>query len=120
MPPGVKKAVEHLTRGVDWSEAGQGWQVAETQLHLEGRSRARRTVVLRRQIGADLVLVDRGDPEQLRLSFAELADDTVVYEYAVLATSLASEILAVAQLYRDRADAENPFDELKTIRDRAI
>jgi hypothetical protein len=28
-------------------------------------------------------------------------------------TSLPHEILSVAQLYRDRADAENPFDELK-------
>jgi hypothetical protein len=49
----------------------------------------------------------------LRLSFAELTDETIVYEYAVLVTSLAGEILTIAQLYRDRADAENPFDELK-------
>ncbi len=33
------------------------------------------------------------------------------YEYAVLVTSTSYEILA--QLYRDRADAENNFDELK-------
>jgi hypothetical protein len=36
----------------------------------------------------------------------------IVYEYAVLVTSLTHEILSVAH-YRDRADAENPFDELK-------
>lgn len=42
-----------------------------------------------------------------------LQDETIVYEYAVLVTSLTHEILSVAQLYRDRADAENPFDELK-------
>jgi hypothetical protein len=35
------------------------------------------------------------------------------YEYAVLVTSTPDEILALAQLYRDRADAENNFDELK-------
>jgi len=35
------------------------------------------------------------------------------YEYAVLVTSTPYEILALAQLYRDRADAENNFDELK-------
>jgi hypothetical protein len=52
-------------------------------------------------------------PEQLRLSFAELTDQTLVYEHAVLVTSLPHEILSVAQLYRDRADAENPFNELK-------
>ena len=31
----------------------------------------------------------------------------------MLVTSLDEEVLTLAQLYRDRADAENPFDELK-------
>ena len=35
------------------------------------------------------------------------------YEYAVLVTTLEDEILTVAQYYRDRADVENVFDELK-------
>ena len=35
------------------------------------------------------------------------------YEYAVLVTSLKLAVLTVAQLYRDRGDAENNFDELK-------
>jgi Transposase DDE domain len=35
------------------------------------------------------------------------------YEYAVLVTNLDYEILSLGQLYRDRADAENAFDELK-------
>ena len=60
-----------------------------------------------------MAAVDAGNPEQLRLSFAELTDEVVVYEYAVLVTSLGNEILTTAQLYRDRGDAENPFDELK-------
>ena len=36
-----------------------------------------------------------------------------VWEYAALVTSLNSEILTLGQLYRDRADCENTFDELK-------
>jgi hypothetical protein len=40
------------------------------------------------------------------------SDQLEVYEYSVLITSLAHEILSIAQLYRDRADAENNFDEL--------
>ena len=36
-----------------------------------------------------------------------------MWEYAVLVTSLSSEILTIGQLYRDRADCENTFDELK-------
>ena len=38
---------------------------------------------------------------------------TKVYEYAVLVTDIQEGILSIAQLYRDRADAENGFDELK-------
>jgi hypothetical protein len=109
----VKHAVERLMRDAEWCDAGQGWQGAETTLRLSGWSRARRAIVLRRRIKADLAVVEQGDPEQLRLSFAELTDRTILYEYAVLVTSLPHEILSVAQLYRDRADAENPFDELK-------
>lgn len=35
------------------------------------------------------------------------------YEYAVLVSNADYEILGLGQLYRDRADAENAFDELK-------
>jgi hypothetical protein len=49
----------------------------------------------------------------LRLSFAEVDDGGKVWEYAVLVTWLESEILSIGQLYRDRADCENVFDELK-------
>ena len=47
------------------------------------------------------------------MSFAEVTEDRAVYEYAVLVTALDLEVLSVAQLYRDRADAENGFDEIK-------
>lgn len=60
-------------------------------------------MVLRRQIRAYLAMVDKSDPEQLRLSFAEPSDDAIVYGYAVLVTSLTHEILTIAQIYRDRA-----------------
>ena len=40
------------------------------------------------------------DPQQLRLSFAEVTDAIKVYEYAVLVTSLEAEILTLAQHYR--------------------
>jgi hypothetical protein len=51
--------------------------------------------------------------EQLALGFVETTGDGLLYEYAVLVTSLPDEILTIAQHYRDRADAENNFDELK-------
>jgi Transposase DDE domain len=48
------------------------------------------------------------------LGFAEgLGGKREVWEYAALVTSRDSEILTLGQLYRDRADCENAFDELK-------
>jgi hypothetical protein len=60
-----------------------------------------------------LALTERDANRQLRLGFAVIDDGREVWEYAVLVTSLDSEILTVGQLYRDRADCENNFDELK-------
>jgi hypothetical protein len=39
--------------------------------------------------------------------------DVEMWEYAVLVTNSGYPLEAMAQLYRDRADAENGFDELK-------
>ena len=98
----------------DWSDAGQGWQGKETTLRLMGWSRQRRVVLLRRQFNRPLALVDRTDPGQPLLGFAEvLGGKREVWEYAALVTSLDNEILTLGQLYRDRADCENAFDELK-------
>ncbi|MDD5578462.1 MAG: hypothetical protein PHY16_04175 [Methylobacter sp.] len=70
--------------------------------------------MLRRQLRKDLAVLRQSEPGPLKLSFAELTDDDVtVYEYSVLVTSLDNEMLSIGQLYRDRADAENNFDELK-------
>jgi len=60
-----------------------------------------------------MAIVDEANSEQLRLSFAEVTDEVTVYEYTVLVTWLGDDVLAIAQHYRDRADCENNFDELK-------
>ena len=46
-------------------------------------------------------------------SFATVNPRKKVWEFAALVTSLDAEILNLGQLYRDRADSENDFDELK-------
>ena len=97
----------------DWTDAGQGWQGKEMQLRLQGWSRQRRVILLRRKLDRPLAMVDRGQPAALQLSFAEVAGKREVWEYAALVTSLSNEILSLGQLYRDRADSENAFDELK-------
>ncbi|EIC23601.1 hypothetical protein Thi970DRAFT_01273 [Thiorhodovibrio frisius] len=113
MSKGVKQSIERLMRDAHWCDAGQGWEGAETPLRLQGWGRHRRAIVLRRRIKGDLAVVDQSDPDQLQLSFAELTEETVVYEYAVLITSLTNEILSVAQLYRDRADVASAVFRLR-------
>ena len=110
---GTRTLIERLMRGRDWVNAGQGWEGAESTLRLSGWSKARRVIVLRKRIPKDLAVVSRQQDGPKQLSFAELSDQVDVYEYRVLITSLDHEILSIAQLYRDRADAENNFDELK-------
>jgi hypothetical protein len=110
---GVRGALERAMRETDWADAGQGWQGKETELRLMGWSRQRRTVLLRRKLRGDLALAENAPPAQKRLSFAEIDRNGEVWEYAALVTSLASEVLTLGQLYRDRADCEPAFDELK-------
>ena len=69
-------------------------------------------MVLRRRLPGTVALT-RSDDGQGDLFWAEAQPGTGVWEFAVLATSLDLEVLSIAQLYRDRADAENGFDELK-------
>ena len=105
-----------LAAKTGWTDAGRGWQAASSDLQLQGWSCKRRAVVLRRPLPKDVVLTaqSRQDGDQLVLGLSEVVPaDTVIWEYSVLVTSLDCEPRTLAQLYRDRADAENAFDELK-------
>jgi len=115
----VKQLIRQVFSSEDWTAAGQGWKGVEAELELTGWAHSRRVIVLRRRIRDELavaqkkVLAGTSPQEQLALGFVETTPDGLLYEYAVLVTSLQDEILAVAQHYRDRADVENNFDELK-------
>ncbi len=118
----VKKLIGQVFGKADWVEAGQGWQGREDLLRLEGWTRERRVVVLRRPLrstpAAEAETVSkkksgRKAAKQLTLDLPELTYQGQQYEYVVLVTSLTDEVRSVAQHYRDRGDAENNFDELK-------
>jgi len=111
---GVKRLIERLFRRGEWEDLGEGWQGAEAELQLQGWSRPRRVAVLRRGV-RDSLAWERAEPaaKQLSLGLAEVVGPGEVYEYAVLVTSLREELEVLGRLYRDRADAENNFDELK-------
>jgi hypothetical protein len=70
--------------------------------------------MLRRAVKTDLALSRRaknevGEPLEILMP----TNDVQVWEYAVLVTNSTCELVTFAQLYRDRADCENGFDELK-------
>jgi hypothetical protein len=109
----VRRMVEKLAGEADWVDAGKGFQAKASEVRLTGWSRRRGTVVLRRRIAGDVALSSRDEGGQLRLSFAQVQPDRELWEYQVLVTNLDLETSAFGQLYRDRGDAENPFDELK-------
>ena len=109
----VKRAIERLADRRDWSDAGQGWQGIETPLKLSGWTRARRVVLLRRRIKGDDKAARLADPDQPLLAFPTPLEPGETWEHAALVTSLDTEIVSLGQLYRDRADCENAFDELK-------
>lgn len=110
----VKRLTERLMKNNDWLPAGHGWEGQESQLQLMGWKKSRRVIVLRKQVSKDVIAISE-DPntQQLELHFGEMNGKMRVYEYAVLVTSLQDEVLSIAQHYRDRADSENVFDELK-------
>lgn len=113
MTKGVQKEVRRLWAHDDWCDAGGGWQARQSTIRLVGWDRERRIVVLRRPIRGEMAIEDQA---QQILSFIEARSTTKAYEHAVIVTTLPAEkfdLPMMAQLYRDRADCENGFDELK-------
>ena len=67
----VQRALERAMRQSDWADAGQGWQGKETTLRLQGWSRQRRIILLRRKLDRDQTITERANPAQPLLGFAE-------------------------------------------------
>ena len=111
--PGVKRLIERQWGRDDWKETGQGFDAVEAELKLSGWSRTRRVIVLRRRVKGSLVAEARQDNPQQTLAFSDEPDDLKIWEYTVLVTNTDYPLEAIGQLYRDRADCENGFDELK-------
>jgi len=110
----VKRLIEKLMLGSQWERAGQGWEAVCTEIQLSGWQVKRQIVVLRKAVRKEsLVAVKKGLLGQSSIAFAEVDKNVCAYEYAVLVTSVKESALTIAQHYRDRADSENVFDELK-------
>ncbi|MDH4216153.1 MAG: transposase [Gallionella sp.] len=113
---GVKRLIERQWSRDDWSDAGQGFYAVEAELKLSGWSRARRVVVMRRAVKGSLVADEKNSDKskkQQSLQFADVRQPANIWEYAALITDTDYALETIGQLYRDRADCENGFDEMK-------
>jgi hypothetical protein len=111
---GVKKLLMRQFARKDWTTPGpsdQGWSAVEDTLKLTGWDKSRRVVILRRAAKSDVALTHKVAEGQMELLLPD--QDVELWEYAVLVTNSGYALESMAQLYRDRADAENGFDELK-------
>lgn len=122
----VRELVSRMMRqGALWQDCGDGWQALETTIRLSGWTRQRRVILVRedpsRAPVAEQGKTRRGKDRQKLLPDAHGAGwDAQATPWsgkiAVLVTSLDQEAFptqAMPRHYRDRADAENCFDELK-------
>lgn len=107
----VKILIAKLMRSENWEYAGQGWEGQNSSIKLSSWDCERKVIVLRR-LRKDKDISKQESSGQLSFDFID-SSKTKLYEYAVLVTSLKDEVLTIAQHYRDRADSENGFDELK-------
>jgi hypothetical protein len=119
----VKTLLARMQRaGAAWQDAGQGWEVLEARLRLSGWSRERRVVLVRETPAIAPV----GEKARRRRNTLQPSLPGAAHweqnpapwagRIAVLVTTLnemAYPAVALARLYRERADAENIYDELK-------
>jgi Transposase DDE domain group 1 len=112
----VQRLITRQFSRSDWSRPdAQGCQAVEDQLQLTGWSAKRRVVIVRRRIRDGLARESRDASGQLRLALADMAtlEADPMWEYTVLVSDVGFPLESIAQLYRDRCDCENGFDELK-------
>lgn len=110
----VKKLILQSHCRPGWERTHPGWEALSSELKLSTWKQARRVVLVRRRIQNDIVIApdtNKALPQQL--SLIEPAESMAAYEYSVLVTSLDNEVITIVQHYRDRADCENNFDEIK-------
>lgn len=113
----VQQLIQRLvaTTPTAWMKTSRGWEGAEAKLQLQGWTRKRRVAVLRRLRDADTSKDHTALEASTRplLPWTEVIESAPEYEYMVLVTNLTKDLMGLTDLYLQRADAENVYDELK-------
>jgi hypothetical protein len=108
----VKNLISLLEQEGGWVDCGQGFEGIEGEVRLGGWSCKRWVIVARRLVKQEASEDDKKALPLLRQN-GELPMEVVSYEYIALVSTLPYEVDSLVTLYRERGDAENPFDELK-------
>jgi len=108
----VKNLISLLEQEGGWVDCGQGFQGIEGEVRLGGWSCKRRVIVARRLVKQEAT-EDEKKTLPLLTQNGEWPLEVVSYEYIVLVSTMPYEVASLVPLYRERGDAENPFDELK-------
>jgi len=98
----------------EWFYINKEWEAKEDVIQLQGWKYERRVAIIRRRISSDnIVALEYQKEGQQRLAFIDGPEDIKAYEYSVLVTDLEDDLITLFHHYRDRADCENNFDEMK-------
>jgi hypothetical protein len=107
----VKELVRLLSGQAGWVTTINGWEGMEGSLKLQGWTQSRRVVIYRRKLERT---IRRGRAELEQQDFGpQVLPAAEEWEYHAMVTNSAEDIVAVQDLYRQRADVENAYDELK-------
>ena len=111
----VKKAIHHAHYSAGWTRYDNHWEGKEFELKLDSWATTRRIIIVRRRLPKkDILLLEKENKKrQKALAFIDEPEDIKLYEHSVLVTSLDKDVVSIIDHYRDRADCENNFDEIK-------
>lgn len=110
----------------EWKNCGCGWQAVDTTVQLSGWSRSRRIIIFRRpskeqdKPQGEAGPRRRGRPKkkapvpiQQEFEFIERRGRRLWDTYVLVTNDSEYDATTLSQLYRDRGDCENNFDEFK-------
>ena len=130
----IQKLFRILSSGKGWKDCGSGWESLEQRVKLDGWQRRRRVLFIRRPAEKKVETVEPKKigrkPRVPKKSTALVPTTPAVvkqaefdfvkdvkgreWDYCVLVTNDEKmDAVALSQLYRDRGDCENNFDEFK-------
>ncbi len=110
----VKKLIyKHHCLG-EWTCINKEWEAKEDFIQLQGWEKERRVVIVRRRLSSDnMFAIEYQREGQQQLAFVDGPEDIRTYEFSILVTDLGDDLVTLFHHYRDRADCENNFDEMK-------